>query len=177
MKKTILFFLLIATPCFSQKVINWSTNAFFARKVTAQDSAIGTLGSGEKAWRSSIAQDTLTTNWIRMQNLNADMTFEFEKINVSGTDTAQVNILLLRGGGSPDSSGFSRHQLVITNTDTTMQFHLSDSTFISKRLFTMYAFEIRERAAQGNDYILNVNQFSPNGKASSGNIWRRSVKR
>lgn len=172
MKKLILMLSICGfiSNSYGQKVVNFNTSALLANRKTAQDSAMVTLSGGERAWRSSTSQDTITTAWILIEHLNGDFGLEFEKINVSGTDTVQVNLLLFRGHGSPDSSGFSRHQLVVSNANLTTNYWLADSTFVSKRGFTKYALEIRERATQQNDYIINFNHYSPDGRASGANI-------
>jgi hypothetical protein len=153
---------------FAQKVVNYGISALVK---ASQDSSMVTLGSGERAFRSkAVEQDTILGRWVKMDGLNADMTVEFRKANQSGTDTVQFNIELFRGAGTPDSSGLSRHQLVISTSDTTMNFHISDSTWVKDRLFRMWRFQIVERDTCQNDYIVNVNQFSPLGNAGTNNI-------
>lgn len=163
-----LLFFLLSTQVFAQKVINYGIGTLVK---ASQDSSMVTLSSGERAFRSkSVEQDTILGRWVKMDELNGDMTVEFRKANISGTDTVQLNLELFRGAGTPDSSGISRHQLVISTSDTTMTFHIADSTWVKDRLFRMWRFQIVERDTCQNDYIVNVNQYSPSGNAGRNNI-------
>lgn len=174
MKKRVLMFLIILFPLqvFAQKVMEFSTGALI--DASTQDSAMvtsTTVGlTGVRVFRSSVSQDTIVTKWVRMVGLNGDMTLEFRKVNVSGTDSVQLNMEIFRGAGIPDSSGISRHQIVLSNANLTATYHLSDSTFVKSRLFNRYRFSFYERAAQQNDYILTVHQYSPDGNAGSDNL-------
>jgi len=169
MKKilTILSVLVLCSQGFSQRVNNMSTGSLI--DANDNDSLFVTLTTnnfnGVYAFTSGTTADTVTTGWVIVDGANADITLEFGMVNASGTDNVKLNFEAFRGYGTPDSSGISRHLLqTFTNVnDTTLTYHLSDSTFISKRLFSKYRFTMEESGNQRNVYIVNVNQYSPEG--------------
>lgn len=179
--KRIFWVLLFMLPVqiFAQRVNTITIGALIDTTVAGanHDSSLVTLGqnrgdtfAGVRVFRSATEQDTIALKWISMEGMNADMTVEFSYISTGGSasnrDSLNLYFLAFHGVGTPDSSGFSRHLLETFSkvTDTTKVFHLSDSTFVSKRLFSRYTFEIRELQSQFNDYMLNINQFSPSNK-------------
>lgn len=180
MKKILLILLILPMQVFAQRVnlINIGALIDTAAAKANHDSSMVRLAttrtdgfSGVRVFRSATAQDTIKLRWISMEFMNADMTVEFTYLNSqSGAgvnrDSLNLYFLAFRGAGTPDSSGYTIHLLETFSkvVDTTKVFHLSDSTFVSKRLFSKYAFEIRELKVQSNDYMLSINQFSPSGK-------------
>lgn len=168
MKRYYLLILLVAGFLYSQQTNNISTTALI--NPSDNDSTFVTSTTtgltGVRVFRSDVGTDTIKTKWVKMVGMNADMSLEIRKVNVSGNDSVDYYVECFRGLGTPDSSGISRHHLVLSETDTTMTFYLPDSTtWWGERLFSMYRVTIYERDAQQNDYILNINQYSPTNKS------------
>lgn len=159
---------LLPMQLFAQKVNHLSTGSLINASNNDSTFVISTTNgfTNIRVFRSDVGRDTINTKWVYIDGLNADFTFEFGYINISGTDTLQLYFEAFRGNGTPDSSGISRHSLEIFSqvNDTTKTYHFPDSTFVSKRLFSKYRLSIYERGNQQNDYIVNVNHFSPQGK-------------
>jgi len=182
MKNKILLLILLVLPIqvLAQRVNTITIGALIDTTVAGanHDSSLVTLGSsrtdgfsGVRIFRSATEQDTIKLRWISMEGMNADMTVEFSYLNAqSGAgvnrDSLNLYFLAFHGAGTPDSSGYSIHLLETFSKviDTTKVYHLSDSTFVSKRLFSRYAIEIRELKVQSNDYMLSINQYSPSNK-------------
>jgi len=180
MKKLLLILLILPMQLFAQRVNLITIGSLIDTTVAGanHDSSLVTLAttrtdgfSGVRVFRSATEQDTIKLRWISTENMNADMTVEFTYLNAqSGAgvnrDSLNLYFLAFRGAGTPDSSGYSIHLLETFSKviDTTKVFHLTDSTFVSKRLFSRYAFEIRELKVQSNDYLLSINQYSPSNK-------------
>ncbi len=158
-------------PAFAQQVNYMNTGALI--NASTQDSTfvtVGAVGSNLRWFRSKAAtSDTIYTKWIHIENVNADFSIEYRTRSIAGTDTVTLYMEIFRGYGTPDSTGITRHTLASqTSTDTTMTFYPPDSTWVSKRLFSRYRLAIFEEtvAAMQNDYILNVNQYSPTGRSA-----------
>jgi len=180
MKKLLLILLILPIQLFGQRVNIITIGGLIDTTVAGanHDSSMVRLAttrtdgfSGLRVFRSATEQDTIKLRWISMEGMNADMTVEFTYLNAqSGAgvnrDSLQLYFLAFRGAGTPDSSGYSIHLLETFSKviDTTKVYHLSDSTFVSKRLFSRYALEIRELKVQSNDYLLSINQYSPSNK-------------
>lgn len=175
MKKLIfLFILFFAIPLHAQKAFWISTHSLIK---PSNQSGAGTQDSvfvssttnnfnGVRVFRSTVNQDTINSKWVYVDGINADMTFEFGMINIAKRDSVTINFEAFRGIGTPDSSGISRHSIISALSsvnDTTLTYHLSDSSWISNRVFSKFRFSIYELSAQQNDYILNLNVFSPSG--------------
>lgn len=166
MKKFLwLFLLFLCQPLYSQRV-NLITIAALIDTSTNDSSLVNNtaIGTRLRVFRSSTSRDTLTTKWVLVDGINGELTLEFRKIAVLGTDTVEVVFQAFRGYGTPDSTGITDHSIVISAANLTANYKLSDSTWVKDRLYSKYRFKIFERAVQQNDYILNINQYSPSGK-------------
>lgn len=168
MKKYVILVLCLVGWLYSQQTHTINTGALV--NTSDNDStfvASTTSGlTGVPVWRSTTTKDTIFTRWVLMEGLNADMSLEIRKVNVSGNDSVDYYVQCFRGIGTPDSTGYTSHHLVLSETDTTMSFYLPDSTtWWGERLFSRYRIAIYERDDQQNDYILNINQYSPTNKS------------
>jgi len=176
--KKLIFIIILCLPMglFAQRVNNVSTGAALIDTSSSNpnnDSAFVTIATGGgspfrgvKAFRSSTLRDTVTTNWIKMEGGNGDISFEFAYENLINRDSLNVVFQAFRGYGITDSLGITEHSLETFSkvNDTTKAFFLADSAFVFKRLFTRYRFRIFELSAQSNDYIISINQYSPNNE-------------
>lgn len=170
MRKLIsLFLLILPMQIFAQKVHNLTTSALIDAADNDSTFVISTSTgfTNVRVFRSDVGRDTVNTGWVLIDGINADLTLEFGFINISGTDNVTLNFEAFRGQGTPDSSGISRHaiQTFTGVNDTTLTYHLTDSTWVSKRLFSKYRISLYENGNQQNDYIININQYSPNNKS------------
>lgn len=180
MKRILLLLIFLALPMqsFAQKALSLTTGSLIRDSDTGNDSTFVVLTTPEAGWagvrvfRSATERDTILTKWVFMEGLNADMTVELSYISRGGSaanrDSVSFYFEAFRGIGTPDSSGISKHLIETFSkvTDTTKVFHLSDSTWVSKRLFSRYRIGIYELSSQFNDYVVNINQYSPSGKSA-----------
>ncbi len=169
MKKLILVVLfLLPMQVFAQKVNHLNTGSLI--NASSNDSTFVTSTNNNfrqiRVFRSDTDRDTIYTKWVYLDGLNADFTLEFGFDNIISRDSLTLNFEAFRGLGIPDTTGISVHALETFNNvnDTTKTYHLSDSTFVSKRLFSKFRFSIFELKTQQNDYLIYVNHYSPTGK-------------
>lgn len=163
-----LLFHLLPMQVFAQKVNHLTTGSLIDALTQDSTFVISTNNNFRqiRVFRSDTDRDTIYTRWIYVDGLNADFTLEFGFDNIIGRDSVTLNFEAFRGLGIPDTTGISVHALETFTevNDTTKTYHLSDSTFVSKRLFSKYRFSLFELSAQQNDYLIYVNHYSPLGK-------------
>jgi len=165
--KRLWLILLICLPVhvFAQKVHNIATGALITDSLNDSTFIISAEPglTGVRVFASGTTADTILTKWVYLRDINGDIAVNFRKYNLSGNDSTQLAMQLYHGVGTPDSTGITTNQLVLSNTDTTMNWWLPDSTWWSKRIPVKFRFRLLERDDQKNAYLLNVNAYGPSG--------------